>query len=102
MFWLGEEWPAPRWVSVPSPSPGASYSKVLLLLFEGSGRGALWSLRSPAPELGERKFGEFLGAFLSAPLPQPGSSPFFGPRNLTQSFNDIDTCVHIRSQATLL
>lgn len=27
--------------------------------------------------------GSFSGAFLSVPLPQPGSSPFFGPREVT-------------------
>lgn len=72
----------------PLPQPRG----LLLLLFARSGRGTPWSPRSPAPELGERKFGEFLGAFLSAPLPQPGSSPFFGPRegvsrNLIQSYD---------------
>lgn len=79
VFWLGEEGPALLWVSVPSPSPGASCLLVPLLLSQAQVETPLGLLGSQLHNYGSGSLGSFSELFFLSLFPSLGVPHSLGP-----------------------
>lgn len=75
----GEEGPALLWVSIPSPSPGASCHLVLLLLSQAQVETPLGLLGSQLHNYGSGSLGSFSELFFLSLFPSLGVPHSLGP-----------------------